>query len=920
MELRVGARGRDLPAGRRQSRPPRRHSQKISFISFISHMQKPAMATPEENGSLFLIFILSMLVLSVVPYTIIRLSRSVKRKSKTINCECSVCSRSGKYRRSILKRISNFSTYSNLTVVLLWVIMVVLVYYIKHTSHEIQPFEPFGILGLEPGASDSEIKKAYRKLSILYHPDKNPDPEFISKAYQALTDPVSRENYEKYGHPDGRQGLEMGIALPQFLLNFDGASGGILLLGIVGVCILLPLIIAVIYLSRSAKYTGNYVMHQTLSTYFYFMKPSLAPSKVMDVFIKAAEYVEMPIRRSDTEPLQRLFVAVRSELNLDLKNIKTEQAKFWKQHPALVKMELLVQAQLTRETGNLSSSLLSDFKHMLELAPRLLEELVKIAVLPRTPLGHGWLRPAIGVVELSQSIVQAVPLSARKAGGGNSEGIAAFLQLPHFSETVFKKIARKERVWVAGNSKRNSKDGTTRVHCLELGLQGSGTVRNQDCQEVVGQEWMASGFTKIDGGSCRGGRQIVREAPASVSAADVLPRRRLACEDRGSEEGSRVERMCHGRNRMKDKGFTAWNRGCQESGLLGGCQTGWWLVEEGSVVRKAHQQRQQELEGKCCAAGRSGRPSVSPKLTVGIAGVVARTFEELRRLRRLHVFCPGEGSPVKIGVLERGVGWRGCALDGTERKTKKVRNFQDLRDMSIQERHELLIQAAGFSDAEAHDVEIVIEMMPSIALEVTSGETAWSELSPIPRTFPFHKEENFWLLLADPVSNEVWVSQKVNFMDEAAAISAASKAIQDTKEVLGASLKEVKAAVSAAVEKVKGGWRLVMAKFQAPGEGTYNLCSYCLCDAWIGCDAKTNLKMKLLKRSRAGTRVHAAEEGTAIEDGIEEEEKEEEEGYDDYESEYSEDDDDEELKKKAVNGMSNEKVHTSSESSGSEED
>lgn len=681
------------------------------------------MATPEENGSLFLIFILSMLVLSVVPYTIIRLSRSVKRKSKTINCECSVCSRSGKYRRSILKRISNFSTYSNLTVVLLWVIMVVLVYYIKHTSHEIQPFEPFGILGLEPGASDSEIKKAYRKLSILYHPDKNPDPEahkyfveFISKAYQALTDPVSRGNYEKYGHPDGRQGLEMGIALPQFLLNFDGASGGILLLGIVGVCILLPLIIAVIYLSRSAKYTGNYVMHQTLSTYFYFMKPSLAPSKVMDVFIKAAEYVEMPIRRSDTEPLQKLFVAVRSELNLDLKNIKTEQAKFWKQHPALVKMELLVQAQLTRETGNLSSSLLSDFRHMLELAPRLLEELVKIAVLPRTPLGHGWLRPAIGVVELSQSIVQAVPLSARKAGGGNSEGIAAFLQLPHFSETVFKKIARK-----------------------------------------------------------------------------------------------------------------------------------------------------------------------------------------------------------------------------------KVRNFQDLRDMSILERHELLIQAAGFSDVEAQDVEIVIEMMPSIALDVTcetEGEDgiqegdlvtmyAWINLSrrnglvgalPHSPYFPFHKEENFWLLLADPVSNEVWVSQKVNFMDEAAAISAASKAIQDTKEVLGASLKEVKAAVSAAVEKVKGGSRLVMAKFQAPGEGTYNLCSYCLCDAWIGCDAKTNLKMKVLKRSRAGTRVHAAEEGTAIEDGIEEEEEEEEEGYDDYESEYSEDDDDEELKNKAVNGVSKEKVHTSSESSGSEED
>lgn len=29
--------------------------------------------------------------------------------------------------------------------------------------------------------------------------------DYISKAYQALTDPVSRENFEKYGHPDGRQ-------------------------------------------------------------------------------------------------------------------------------------------------------------------------------------------------------------------------------------------------------------------------------------------------------------------------------------------------------------------------------------------------------------------------------------------------------------------------------------------------------------------------------------------------------------------------------------------------------------------------------------------------------------------------------------------------------------------------------------------
>ena len=41
---------------------------------------------------------------------------------------------------------------------------------------QIQVFEPFSILGLETGASEADIKKAYRRLSILYHPDKNPDP------------------------------------------------------------------------------------------------------------------------------------------------------------------------------------------------------------------------------------------------------------------------------------------------------------------------------------------------------------------------------------------------------------------------------------------------------------------------------------------------------------------------------------------------------------------------------------------------------------------------------------------------------------------------------------------------------------------------------------------------------------------------
>ena len=86
----------------------------------------------------------------------------------------------------------------------------------------------YEVLGVEPRATDTELKKAYRKEALKWHPDKNPEnPEAadlfikITKAHDVLTDDATRDNYEKYGNPDGYHGTSVTIGLPSWLTNKD---------------------------------------------------------------------------------------------------------------------------------------------------------------------------------------------------------------------------------------------------------------------------------------------------------------------------------------------------------------------------------------------------------------------------------------------------------------------------------------------------------------------------------------------------------------------------------------------------------------------------------------------------------------------------------------------------------------------------
>jgi translocation protein SEC63 len=87
-------------------------------------------------------------------------------------------------------RLNTTAYKTNLVcLVLCWAMFLYLISLVMNDG-EVQTFDPWNILGIEESASVTEIKKAYRRLSLKFHPDKNPNNKAAEEMFMKVSDCV----------------------------------------------------------------------------------------------------------------------------------------------------------------------------------------------------------------------------------------------------------------------------------------------------------------------------------------------------------------------------------------------------------------------------------------------------------------------------------------------------------------------------------------------------------------------------------------------------------------------------------------------------------------------------------------------------------------------------------------------------------
>jgi len=321
-----------------------------------------------------------------------------------------------------------------------WILFAMVIYQISLFDYEMANFDPYEILGVSLDADKKTIKSQYKKMSLIYHPDKPTGNEKLfmklRKAYDALTDETARYNWEHYGNPDGPQAMQFGIGLPAWIVE---EKNSVWVLGVYALIFMIGLPTAVWYWwSRSSKFSGEQVLLDTTQLYYYFFHktPHMMLKRVLMVLAASLEFErghnhEIVERPTDNAEIPQLM---KSLPNLGINN---------KEKPLCfgysVKARALMFAHLSRIPLP-KMTLHQDRLYIIKKCPYLIQEMISCLsqLILLAHAGRIARLPSLDTVEstmkCSALVVQALWDKA-----------SPLLQLPHVEEDMMKHFYSKRR-------------------------------------------------------------------------------------------------------------------------------------------------------------------------------------------------------------------------------------------------------------------------------------------------------------------------------------------------------------------------------------------------------------------------------------------------------------------------------------------
>ena len=269
---------------------------------------------PDDDSS-FYTFLAGILIVFII-YYFISICKKIFYKipfdeNQYINCHCSKCiKRIKEYNLKIKRKNINSNLFIN---ILLFLFLLYLFIACCQKVQKKEIFDPYEILEVSQTDQISKIKKSYKKLSLKYHPDKNIGDKSakekfmqINKAYKILTNEKAKENFYKFGNPDGPGILTLGLALPLFL--FKGQVGFYILLIL---SILLTIIFPIMFIKWTKKrknYNSDGLLLKDLPLYYKFLNNNILITELPFIIGMSFEFNEMNINYNE-EDIKKFFKA-----------------------------------------------------------------------------------------------------------------------------------------------------------------------------------------------------------------------------------------------------------------------------------------------------------------------------------------------------------------------------------------------------------------------------------------------------------------------------------------------------------------------------------------------------------------------------------------------------------------------------------